>query len=201
MQYPNDFINKIINGDCLEVMKSIPDKSIAMVLTDPPYGIGKDYGNNSDEMFNKEWFEEAKRVSHGMGFTPGIVNMFKFPQPDWVMCWYKPGAMSRTKYGFNSGEPILIYDLPPSTKEPDVIRSPITFQKEVGNHPTPKPIELFKKMVLRFTKPGDVVLDPFLGSGTTAKACHELGRNYIGIEINPDYCKIAEQRLKQQVLL
>ena len=58
-----------------------------------------------------------------------------------------------------------------------------------------------KRLVSLFSKEGDIVWDPFLGSGTTAVACKQLGRRFIGIEINPDYCKIAEQRLAQEILL
>ena len=65
------------------------------------------------------------------------------------------------------------------------------------NHPTQKPLKVIKFLVIKCSKPGDIILDPFLGSGTTAVACKELGRHFIGIEINPEYCKIAERRLAQ----
>ena len=64
------------------------------------------------------------------------------------------------------------------------------------NHPSPKPIDFMNKIIIRFTKENDIILDPFLGSGTTAVACKELGRNYIGIEISPGYCEIARNRIK-----
>lgn len=71
---------------------------------------------------------------------------------------------------------------------------------ENGDHPAPFPLKLAKDHILSWSNPSDIVLDPFGGSGTTCKAAKELERHYIGIEINPDYCKIAETRLLQEVL-
>ena len=68
-------------------------------------------------------------------------------------------------------------------------------------HPTQKPIQLLERILLEFTDEGDVVLDPYLGSGSTAIACKKLGRNFIGIEISSKYCRIAEDRLRQDILL
>lgn len=68
-------------------------------------------------------------------------------------------------------------------------------------HPTQKPIDIISKMIKNSSKENDVILDMFLGSGTTAVACKQLKRNFIGIEISPEYCKIAEQRLRQGILL
>ncbi len=67
-------------------------------------------------------------------------------------------------------------------------------------HPAPFPLALAKDLVASWSNPGDVVLDPFSGSGTTAKAAKELGRRFLGLEINPEYCAIAERRIAQQVL-
>lgn len=70
-----------------------------------------------------------------------------------------------------------------------------------GNHPTEKPIGLLRDFVEQFTDPGDLILDPFMGSGTTLRAAKDLGRRAIGIELNEDYCRIAVERLRQGVLL
>ena len=199
-----EMINRIICGDCLEVMKKMPDKSINLSLTDFPYNIGKDYGIDKDKRKEyDEWalsiYNQLKRISIATIFTPGIANMFLYPKPDWVMCWYKPAAISRSKYGFNCWEPIYVYNAKASNQKPDVIVKPITKQLDTGNHPTPKPIKLFRELVLRFSDKNDIVFDPFLGSGTTAVACKALGRRYIGIEINPDYCKIVERRIANTI--
>jgi site-specific DNA-methyltransferase (adenine-specific) len=70
--------------------------------------------------------------------------------------------------------------------------------KEKIGHPSQKPIALIKQLIESSSRKGDTVLDPFLGSGTTAAAAQELGRHWVGIEINPDYVKIAQQRIRQE---
>lgn len=90
------------------------------------------------------------------------------------------------------------------TDNKDGKRHPLTVQKfnrDGGLHPTQKPLALFKYLVRTYTDEGDTVYDPFMGSGTTAKACQDLNRNYICSEISKEYCEIAEKRLKQEVLL
>lgn len=83
-------------------------------------------------------------------------------------------------------------------------RHPVTVQKfnrDRGLHPTQKPVALFEHLIHTYTDEGDTVYDPFMGSGTTAKACQCLNRNYIGSEISKEYCEIATKRLAQGVLL
>ena len=72
--------------------------------------------------------------------------------------------------------------------------------KEIREHPTQKPIELFKWILMNYSQESDLILDPFLGSGTTAVAAKQLGRDFIGIEISPKYCEISRERLRQEVL-
>ena len=72
--------------------------------------------------------------------------------------------------------------------------------KDPKLHPTQKPTELIIWAIEKYSNPNDLILDPFLGSGTTAVAAKQVGRRYIGIEISPEYCKIAEQRLAQEEL-
>ena len=83
------------------------------------------------------------------------------------------------------------------------IRVPSSWQKfntETGLHPTQKPVKLFEYLIKTYSNENNIILDPFMGSGTTAVACKQLQRNFIGFEINPEYCKIAEKRLSQQTL-
>lgn len=72
--------------------------------------------------------------------------------------------------------------------------------KNIFGHPTTKPIEIIKNLIINASKENDLVLDCFLGSGTTALACKQLGRKCLGIETSPEYCKIAKQRLSQEIL-
>jgi DNA modification methylase len=73
-------------------------------------------------------------------------------------------------------------------------------ERNVKLHPTLKPVSLMRWIVDRWTQPGDLVLDPYMGSGPVAQACHDLGRRYIGVEIVEDYCRVAANRLAQGVL-
>lgn len=211
MSYPDDFINKIICGDCLEVMKDIPDKSVDLVLTDPPYNRGFDYGKETDDKridyldWCNSWFNELERISNGaIAISCGQWNLgmwYKIKPPKWIICWWKPASMGGSPVGFANWEPIIFYGKNKGNGGVDVIRAPIIVRKDIGNHPCPKPVEWAKGLVGLLSNENDLILDPFLGSGTTAVACKHLKRNYIGIEISPEYCKIAEERLRQEVLL
>lgn len=78
--------------------------------------------------------------------------------------------------------------------------SGIALGTDATSHPAPFPFDLARDHIASWSNPGDLVLDPFSGSGTTAKAAKTLGRQFIGLEVNPEYCRIAEQRLAQEVL-
>ena len=88
-----------------------------------------------------------------------------------------------------------------SVKKYTIIQQGFVSKERVRFHPIQKPVELFSNIVRDYSEEGQTILDPFLGSGTTAVACQNLKRNFIGIEISPEYCKIAEDRLKQKPLL
>ena len=211
-------LNHIYCDDCLQIMKDFPDESVDLVLTDPPYNVKnigphqKIYSKGLMQLpireyinFCQKWFREAKRIGKNIVFTPGISNLCYYPQPFWVVCWHKPAAVSFNRMGgFNAWEPIFIYGKPAKGKrlgQDYILCNTLNFKKgpERG-HPCPKPLDLWRWLVDKFSKPNDIILDPFLGSGTTAVACKELHRNYIGIEINPEYIKIVEKRLAQGVL-
>jgi len=247
MKYPEDFINKIICGDCLEVMKEMPDKCVDMILTDPPYGVNKDRWDN----LNLEWIGEAHRIcsTNGSFYVFGSVWFYPLIHiecldvgfiPRNVICWYYENAMSRqTKnfqmeydpigffvkrgdYNFNLDTLRIPYKSqerikhkiikngkiwkphPLGKKRGNVINIPALagkrFSGERVNHPTQKPLKLVELLIRASSNESEIVFDPFLGSGTTAVACKNLNRNFIGIEINPNYCKIAEERLAQGVL-
>jgi len=191
MKYPEDFINKIICGDCLDVMKSIPPEKIDLILTDPPYpDFNKQHG--------KEWpqihinFLNAWDCQQLIFWPPS--RMFPLNSTA-IHIWHKPNGQSNEHYE-------LIYERN-GKKVYRVFRVPIINYKTLSEwtpHPAQKPMKLIEKLIEKNTDYGDLVLDPFVGSGTTAVACKLLHRNFIGIEINPDYCKIAEGRLAQGVL-
>ena len=208
MKYPDDYVNKVICGDCLEIMKGIPDNSVDLVLTDPPYNVGVDYGeqtnDNRDDFI--EWmtpiFKETQRISKSILITTGHYRLADYAIIEkwkWLIAWHKPASIKRSPVGFTNFEPIALWGKG-SNGHVDIFKAPILVDGGLNGHPCPKPLKwaLFQ---LKMFPNAQTVLDPFLGSGTTAVACKQLGRRYIGIEISPEYCKIAEQRLAQEVLI
>lgn len=211
--WPRDYINNIICSDCLDVMREMPDKCVDLVLTDPPYGIGearndnhsrsclaesKDYGCHSwdDSIPSQTHFQEILRVSKNQIIFGGNYFIDRLSNsPCWIV-WDKdnglndfadcelawtsfPTAVRRFKYRWQGM-------LQENMRE-----------KEKRIHPTQKPVALFEWILKLYSKPGDIILDPFLGSGTTVAACINLERQYIGIEISPDYVLAAQQRIKK----
>lgn len=201
-------LNKIYNIDCLEFMKTLPDKCIDLVLTDPPYGLGidnqklsissnpkhnrkehKQMSNWDDQIPSKEYFDEIFRISKNQVIWGGnyFVKYLTDGHKGWVI-WDKGQhglTMSDAEIAYSS------FDKPTRV----FIFNRVEIQKDGALHPTMKPLELIKWCVELFSNENDIVFDPFMGSGTTAIACKHLKRNYIGCEISADYCKIIEDRL------
>ncbi len=209
--------NKIICADSIKVMKDLFDNSIDLILTDPPYNA-KNIGPNQRVYaegimklpdkeyikFCKDWFKEAKRISKTIVFTPGIANTHNYPQPFWQICWHKPAAVSFNRMGgYNAWEPIFIYGKPKVRLGQDYkLCNTNNFTKGLEKqHPCPKPIPLWLWLIEKFSKEGDLILDPFIGSGTTAVVAKKLKRNYVGIDIVEKYCEITRERLRQEVLI
>ena len=222
----------IYNEDCIEGMKRLPDESVDLVVTDPPYNLGKNYGSRvNDRRDEKEywnWFEEIFMevsrvlgdgylyVSHsdkGIYKAKPILENIGFHYVQTLIWWGKNGysmQLHRKTWSYRH-EPILFMQKGEPcgleagqkgmwyTSVIDAPRPQSNF-KEGRYHPTQKPIKLYKILIQR--TPGNIVFDPFMGSGTTGIACKRLlNRHYIGFEINPEYCKIAEQRLEAEKTL
>jgi len=223
LKYPDDFVNKIICGDCLEVMKFIPDNSVDLVVTDPPFLAifatdkdGKyDLGNYTIiEGWWEKIMENLKRVMKDRALFYLFCDWRSYPSfwrvimklgmiPVNLVVWQHNSARRFGKYRY-CHQLIFVFCngnfkcVVPSGKSDwfDVWDYPnVTTRERI--HPTEKPIKIVKKIIQDASKEGDLILDPFLGSGTLSNACVELKRNFIGIEINPEYCKIAEERLKK----
>jgi DNA modification methylase len=208
-------LNKIICGDAIVELKKMTDKSVNLILTDPPYNA-KNIGPNQrvysgggkmqlpEEEYRKfcqNWIKEALRVAERIVFTPGIANICYYPQPNWVLCWHKPAAVSFNRFGgFNAWEPIFVYGKIPKGKrlgQDYLLFNTLNFSKGIEkDHPCPKPLELIKFLADRFSNEGETILDLFVGSGTTCVAAKILKRKYIGIDVNPAYVKMAEERIR-----
>jgi site-specific DNA-methyltransferase (adenine-specific) len=202
--YADDWVT-IYHGDCREFM---PDCDI--VLGDPPYGVGMEYGAFEDTPERVAElaaamlpiFRQAGRV---VALTPGIVNLSRWPDPDWCLAWVWEHTGSTGKWGFNQWGPILVWGTDPMLKAgrgrfPDVIRCQANEEPPPFGHPCPKPMRAWRRILLRLSLPGQTVVDPFMGSGTTLRAAKDLGRKAIGIELEERYCEVAANRCAQEVL-
>lgn len=233
----------LILGDCLEVMKNLPDKSVDAIITDLPYATTS---NKWDTPFPVEaWWVEAMRVCRGAVVTTAsqpftarmVMSNLPWFRHEWV--WIKNrgsnfantvrepmkehesvlvfaekkwtynkqmqertgGGADRVKYGVafrSQSDNYREFEGRDHQQLPEM-RVPSSWQKfncEVGLHPTQKPLELMRYMVRTYTNPGDVVLDPCMGSGTTCLAAKMEGRGYIGIEREPKYFETAKTRIE-----
>jgi site-specific DNA-methyltransferase (adenine-specific) len=244
---PQFAMDVVVEGDCIEVMRSWPNGSVSAIITDPPYGITQ---NKWDSVPNLEaWWSEAWRVCCGpvvmtasQPFTSEVVmsqrDAFKH---EWI--WQKNRGsnfantvrepmkehesvlvFAKLKWTYNpirqsrngSGAERAKYDVTWDSKsenykefkrrESNVItddRVPSSIQRfntETGLHPTQKPQKLFEYLILTYTNEGDVVCDPFGGSGTTAVAAQNTGRRFVSIEANSKYVKIQRERLAQRMM-
>ena len=243
----------IHRGDCIEVLKSLPDASVDMVFADPPYNLqlGGDLlrPDNSKvdavdddwdkfasfaeyDAFTRAWLAECRRVLKPEGsiwVIGSYHNVFRLGSAIqdlgfWVLndiIWRKSNPMPNFKgTRFTNAHETLIwaaksreqkrytfnYDALKAFNEDTQMRSDWTFALCTGEerikdadgkkaHPTQKPEALLHRVLLAATRPGDVILDPFFGTGTTGAAAKRLGRHYIGIERDETYADVAATRI------
>ncbi len=191
-------VNQIICGDCREVMAGFQDGSFSAVVTDPPYGVTH---HDWDCLFRQEWLDECLRVSSGPvllvnAARPDVQRHMLQLEPicDRVIAWRQPRVTAG--YGmFWTWQPIYCWRAKFGGWDT------IQFACEGEYcHPTQKPEALMRWLVNLACPPGGLVLDPFLGSGTTAVACVQTGRNFVGIELDDGYCEIARRRAAEALL-
>ena len=228
-------------GNAAELLKTLETESIDLIVADPPYNLGKDYGNNHDLkgfeeyiLFTREWLSEAKRdlkpegsiyVFMGVRFISYLYDIMdrdlKLFFNSWIV-WHYTQGMGKTKGFSPRHDDILVFNKGKNfTFNLDDIRVPQKFYRERNNmrganpgdvwqfshvhysnpnrqnHPTQKPEGSIERIVLASSNKGDIVLDPFSGSGTTLRVCQQLGRKAIGFELNPEYVAMTEQRLSE----
>ena len=246
-----EIINKIFNEDMLIGVERIPNKSIDLVLADPPYCLGKDYGNSSDKLgaeeylrWSKKWIDAViPKIKESGSFyifltwqySPEIFSYIKtkmtmINEIIWDRRVPSMGGSTRKfssvhdnigffvkdkKYYFDLDSIRIPYD--PETKKART-RSIFVGKKwlEIGynpkdlwsvsrihaqdperqNHPTQKPLKILERIIKASCPESGIVLDPFMGSGSTAAACVRTGRKFVGFEINPEYCAVIKKRLE-----
>lgn len=240
MMFPDDFINKIICGDCLEIMKQIPNESIDLIITSPPYNLKNSTGNGmkagttsgkwagaalqngyshyDDNMPHEEYAEwqhtclkEMYRLikndgaifyNHKWRVQNGLMqnrmDIIRDMPVRQIIIWRRKGGIN-----FNLGYFLPTYEVIYLIPKPEFKLVPKAnaygdvweFTQEMKNeHPAPFPVALIDRIISSTT--AELILDPFMGSGTTAVAAKRLNRNYIGIELSPDYCTMSETRLE-----
>lgn len=210
-------LNKIYNMDCIEGMKQLPDESVDLVVADPPYGINYFSGRykngnphlpivNDDVLFIP--VDELWRVLKPTGCM-FIFYSQKKPLIDErvknVIVWVKNNWTAGDLYADFGNQYELIAYMPKDgfklhSKRYSNVWGFNRISADNLLHPTQKPEAIVRRLIETATKEGDLVLDPFVGSGTTAVACKQLNRRFIGFEISKEYCDVAEKRLEQKQL-
>jgi site-specific DNA-methyltransferase (adenine-specific) len=236
----NEFINTIVCGDSIRVMQRLPDASVDLVVTSPPYNLKNSTGNGMKDGRGGKWANAALqqgyatyddsmphddyvkwqrecitqmmrvlkdtgaifynhkwRVQDGLlQDRQDIVNGFPVRQ---IIIWRRKGGIN-----FNKGYFLPTYEVIYLIAKKNFILAPKAnavgdvweFNQEMKNpHPAPFPVQLVERIIGATT--ADIILDPFMGSGTTAVAAKKLGRKYIGIEISPEYCELARDRINK----
>ena len=224
MEY--DYIEQ---GDCLNLLKQLPDKSIDLVVTDPPYVIDNKGGGlytQEDKQyvkqlegikdgFSTEVLDELCRVMKNINIYLWCSQKQLFPLIEYfvegkkcnfnLITWHKTNPIPACGNKYLTDTEYCLFFREKGVKIYGEFSTKFTYyvtplnqkDKKLYNHPTIKPLDIIQNLVVNSSLEGDIVLDPFLGSGTTAIACVNTGRHYIGFELDPQYYDIACKRLDE----
>ena len=240
VDFKKKFLNKIICGNAIDIMKEMPDGSVDLVITSPPYNLKNSTGNGMKDGRGGKWANAAlqKGYSHHDDCMPhaeyvkwqrGCLNeMLRLIPEDgaifynhkWrvqggllqdrndilsgfpvrqIIIWQRAGGLN-----FNAGYFLPTYEViyliaktkfklaPKANAYGDIWEIP---QEMKNGHPAPFPVKLIDRIVSSTNS--KIILDPFMGSGTTAISAINFERDYIGIDISPEYCEMAEKRIKE----
>jgi len=241
----NKFVNKVIEGDCIEIMKNMPSESVDLIFADPPFNIGLKYDNYNDKRsyedyynWSEKWISETYRILKKTGtiyiaigdeFAAEINLILKktgFNFRNWIIWYYTFGQNQRKKFNrshthilyFTKDREKFIFNaqdvrIPsarqqiyhdkrahPDGKVPDDVwvfaRVCGSFKERLGDHPCQMPEALLERIIKTSSNTGDVVLDPFGGTGTTSAVAKKLKRNYITMEMSKSYVEVIKKRLE-----
>ena len=194
-------INKIHNQDCLEAMKQMQDNQFDLAIVDPPYGLERfkkggsvvnKYGDENKHWNNikpkKEYFTELFRISKKQIIWGA--NNFNLPTSEYFVVWQKGNALD---FSFAMVEMAWT-----NIKKPAKLFKHLHVQnKDKRIHPTQKPVKLYEWLLMNYAKEGNKILDTHLGSGSIAIACHNLGYDLTGYELDKEYYDNAIKRIKE----
>jgi DNA modification methylase len=223
MKWPDDYIPNgftpyhiedagiIFNCDCRDILPHLP--KVDLVLTDPPYGINHSSSHGASwENTTINGDEDTKLRDYVInlydGFPMVVFGTWKQKRPSGlrtVLVWDKGPAFGMGDLKFpwkNSWEEIYVFGNGwDGYRDEGVLKGHlvVSWESKGRTHPHEKPVSLITHFIKKSPQ-SDIILDPFLGSGTTAVAAKELGRKFLGIEISEEYCRIAVKRLRQGVL-
>jgi adenine-specific DNA-methyltransferase len=203
------FINRILLGDCVQVMGQMPSESVDMILTDPPYGVqyedrnGRRVADDDRDDWLAPAFTQMYRVLKPNRF---LVSFYGWNKVDaffaaWKGAGFRPVGHLVFAKRYASKEQFVAYTHESAyllakgkPEKPQTMLRDVLEWRYTGNerHPTEKPVWAMMLLVDAFSHPGQIVLDPSVGSGTTAVAAKQLGRRYIGIDIEPVYAAQAQ---------
>lgn len=214
----NEWVNKVVNGDCNKLLSQLPPDSIDLIITDAPLYANPSWLNKAYNALKKgklcfiitsppSMFKlKGLIASSGFNLIQVIIRSYlgivpvSFTTPSGLYNRFQPIFMlSKGVPSINVGERADKVGVPRTDvwncpDEPVKVKIPRTGTPFGAQ----KPLELIKYMVLLGSNEGELVLDPFLGSGTTAIACNMLGRRWIGFEVSKDYCEVARERIKEK---
>ena len=206
-------INKVYLADCMDIMRKMPDKSVDLCIVDPPYGGNDAIGlvdciNESKQATKRniytqfdniappqKYFDELKRISRNQIIWG--VNFYKVSGLDGGrICWDKKGtAFGRAELAYYSGsKSVAVFEYTWNGMIQQDMKN-----KEIRIHPTQKPVALYKWLLENYAKPGDKIFDSHVGSGSIRIACHDMGFDFEGCEIDKDYWEAQEKRYQQHI--
>lgn len=214
---------ELFHSDCIKIMKEMPDNHIDVVVTDPPYGLGEWVGKKKSRgndvlqangskirVEAKEWgvqdwdfkvpdpeyFDEMFRVSKNQVIFGGNYFTDRIPPSSCWIVWDKQntGNFADCELAYTSFKTaVRTFKYRWNGFQQGIIANKKLNEKRV--HPTQKPVPLMEWIIANYTKPGDLILDPFMGSGTTGVACANFGRNFIGVEKVREFFDVASDRI------
>ena len=196
-------LNRFYNMDCIQGMAQMPDKFFSLAIVDPPYGIEKglnatsriaEYGKMktvNDLKPDKSYFDELFRVSQNQIIWGYNHLSDMLPKTKEFVFWYKHQPVST----YSDGE-LAWTSFRKTAKCFDYPFFGTVNAEENRMHPTQKPVALYRWLLKNYTQPGDIILDTHVGSASSLIACHEMGFDYMGFELNEEYYRLASERLE-----